>query len=264
MPFTTLKRFGVLALTCFSFSLGHASDDLYTADETARQLKALQETVRAFQSGDVGVIAKRIRFPLSRHYPLPPVETPESFAQRYTDIFDDSLLKIISVSVAEKDWDLVGWRGYMLRNGLVWAEIDGRITVINHESNRERDLRLKLIAADRRKLHPSLIHFEEPVLKWDTRSFRLRIDALSEVDYRLALWRSDQHPQSKPALSIAAGVRRFDGSGGNHDYTFQANGVTYRCAVTILRASDEPPQFGTFSILRNDKELLTEEALRSY
>lgn len=263
MPFAKPKPIRVLLLALAFTSLSHA-DDLYTADETARQLKAIQQTVRAFRAGDVRVIAKHVRFPLARTYPLPSVETPEAFAERYTDIFDDSLLKIISASVAEKDWNLVGWRGYMLQNGLIWVEIDGRIIAVNHESKKEHELRLKLIETDRRRLHPSLSHFEEPVLKWDTSSFRLRIDDLGDANYRLALWNSDQHPQSKPALSITTDAREFEGSGGNHQYTFRLNDVTYRCDVAVLSDDQGSPRFGTFTILRKDRELLTEDVLRDY
>jgi hypothetical protein len=263
MSFAKLKLLGALLLALAFASPGHA-DDLYTADETARQLKALQETVQAFRNGDVSVIAKHIRFPLERPYPLPSVDTPEAFVQRYPDIFDDNLLKLIRASVAEKDWDLVGWRGYMLQNGLVWAEIDGRIIGINYASKRERELRLKLIEADRRRLHPSLSRFNDPVLKWDTKSFRLRIDDLGDASYRLALWNADQHPQSKPALSIAGGKYEADGSCGNHNYIFQVNGVTYRCDVTVIGSAEEGPRFGTFTIIRKDRDLLTEDVLRDY
>ncbi|HSI08926.1 MAG: hypothetical protein ACAH89_07580 [Rariglobus sp.] len=263
MPFAKLKPLGVLLLALICTSLNHAAD-LYTADETARQLKALQETVQAFRAGDVSVIAKHIQFPLARQYPLPSVETPEEFAQRYTDIFDASLLKLITASVAEKDWDLVGWRGYMLDRGTVWAEIDGRITGINYETKKARELRLKLIEVDRRRLHHSLIRFNDPVLKWDTLSFRLRIDDLGDANYRLALWRSDQHPQSKPALSITAGKFEREGSGGDHTYTFHLNDVTYRCDVTVLGDDQGTPKIGTFTILRKDRELLTEDVLRDY
>lgn len=264
MPFAQLKQLVLLLIALSCVSLSHASDDLYTADERARQLKAIQETIQSFRAGDVSVIAKHIQFPLSRPYPLPSVETPAAFAQRYTDIFDDSLLRIITASVAEKDWNLVGWRGYMLQNGLIWAEIDGQIIAINHESKKEHELRLKLIEADRRRLHPSLSRVEEPVLKWDTPGFRLRIDDLGDANYRLALWRSDQHPQSKPALSIAGGTRNPDGSGGDHHYIFHINGVTYRCDVTVLGDDQGTPKIGTFTILRKDHELLAEDVRRTY
>ena len=253
----------MLSLALAGVSLSHA-DDLYTPAETAQQQKALQETIQAFRSGNISVIAKHVRFPLARPYPLPPVETPEALAQRYTEIFDESLLKLITTSVAEKDWDLVGWRGYMLQNGTVWAEIDGQIIAIGHESKKEHELRLKLIEADRRRLHPSLSQFKEPVLKWDTKGFRLRIDDFGDANYRLALWSSDQHPQSKPALSITGGKYEPDGSGGDHHYIFHLNGVTYRCDVTVLGDDQGTPQFGTFTILRKDHELLTEDVLRDY
>lgn len=264
MSFAKLKPIGMLLLALAYATLGHASDDLYSPDEAARQLKAIQETIQAFRAGDVSEIAKHIRFPLARPYPLPSVETPEVFAQRYNEIFDDRLLKLITDSVAEQDWHLVGWRGYMLDRGTVWAEIDGRISGTNYETKKARELRLKLIEADRRRLHPSLTRFEEPVLKWDTKGFRLRIDDLGDARYRLALWSSDQHPQSKPALSIANGTCEFEGSGGNHNYTFHLNGVTYRCDVTVLGSPEEGAQIGTFTILRKDRELLTEDVLRDY
>ncbi len=65
-------------------------------------------------------------------------------------------------------------------------------------------------------------------------------------------------------MSIAGGTRNPDGSGGDHYYIFHINGVTYRCDVTVLGDDQGTPKIGTFTILRKDRELLTEDVLRDY
>lgn len=239
----------------------HASD-ARSATTLSEPLKAIEASIHAVRSGDVARIAKHIRFPLRRAYPLPPVDNPEALATRYTEIFDANLLALLSNSVATKDWAECGWRGYMLDHGTVWADFDGRIIAINSESAAERAHRLTIIEADRRTLHPALQTFKQPCLKWDTKTVRIRIDDLGS-SYRLALWNVGDDLGKQPALSISGGEIEYQGSGGNHEYRFKAGETIYHCDVVVL-GGEESPKIGTFSIQRNARELFTEEALRAY
>jgi hypothetical protein len=230
--------------------------------DIARQQQAIQSTVDVFKAGDIEVFAKKIQFPLARRYPLPPVNDTQELRQRYTDIFDSELGKLISTSNAKSDWEAVGWRGYMLQRGLVWADEDGLIIAINYESSREQALRTALIEADRKALHESLRSFDEPALKWDTQNYRLRIDARGEY-YRLALWPAGRSFQGKPELIIETGTLTFDGSGGNHHYSFPHGKKVYVCDIEVIGSIKER-RIGSFDVLMEGKLLLSEEALRNY
>lgn len=230
--------------------------------DIARQRQAIQSTVDVFKTGDIDAFAKRIQFPLARRYPLPPVNNAREFRQRYADIFDAPLGKVISSSNAKTDWESVGWRGYMLARGLVWVDETGLITAINHESSRGKALRAALIAADRKALHESLRGFDEPILKWDTPNYRLRIDATGE-HYRLALWPAGRSFQDKPELIVEQGTLTLDGSGGNHHYSFPLGQKVYVCDVTVIGGA-ETPRIGSFELLMEGKSLFSEEALRGY
>lgn len=230
--------------------------------DTARHQQAIQFTIDTFKSGDIAMIAKRIQFPLARNYPLPPVNNAHEFARRYPDIFDSELSQLISTSAAKTDWSKMGWRGYMLQHGLVWAGEDGLIIAINYESRTEQALRARLIEADRRALHESLRSFDEPVLKWDTPNYRLRIDARGD-HYRLALWPAGRGLTDKPELIIEHGTRIFDGSGGNHHYAFPFGKKAYVCDVEVIGGEGER-HIGSFDLVQEGVTLRSEDALKAY
>lgn len=230
--------------------------------DTARHQQAIQSTIETFKTGDIEAIAKRIQFPLARHYPLPPVSNAKDFARRYTEIFDSALRKLISTSTAKTNWDEMGWRGYMLQNGLVWADEDGLIIGINYESRHEQAHRAALIEADRKALHESLRTFDAPVLKWDTQNYQLRIDVQGQ-HYRLALWPAGQGFTAKPELIIERGTLTFEGSGGNHYYSFPFGKKVYVCDVTVI-GSKETPCIGSFDLMMEGITLRREDALRAY
>src|ERR1043165_2254169 len=82
-------------------------------------------------------LASKINFPLSREYPIPDIKNEQEIIKRYSEVFDDSLSKIIVNSQPSKDWSAVGWRGIMLLYGLVWLDYDGSLIAINYQSKIE-------------------------------------------------------------------------------------------------------------------------------
>ena len=204
-------------------------------------------------------LAKIISYPLKRDYPIPDVKNQQEFILRYNQIFDDSLKRIIIGSDAARDWDEVGWRGIMLYSGTVWIDTDGKITAINYQSKAEKELKKKLIEADKNKLHSSVVNFAEPVYILETSKFRIRIDQLSTGDYRYASWPITKSMSESPDLVLNNGKVIMDGSGGNHRFQFKTGVYMYECSISPLREKDASP--ADLRVYKNGKVILSQDAI---
>ena len=212
--------------------------------------------IELFKSNDRKAIAHKVRFPLARKKPLPPIRNQLEFIERYDEIFDSNLIEIIVSSNPMTDWSEMGWRGIMFKSGTMWLDIDGTIWSVNYESEIEKETRIKLINDQKNKLHPSLNQFEKPILEWKTDSFHIRIDDLGEYNYRYASWSIDKSTNEKPNLILTNGEIVFDGSGGNHYYLFKNGHYEYRCYVSVIGNSESPS--GTIEVFKAGTLLLKE------
>ena len=92
----------------------------------------VKNIVALFNEIDINKISDKIKFPLYRKYPLPPIKNKKEFRKRFNEVFDDSLC--IKIANSDNDqWTYMGWKGIMLDNGIVWMESnsEGRIIAIN-------------------------------------------------------------------------------------------------------------------------------------
>ncbi|MDW8849492.1 hypothetical protein SD960_05255 [Flavobacterium sp. MMLR14_040] len=204
-------------------------------------------------------VAGFISFPLGRDYPIPNVKNKAEFVKRYDQIFDPTVKNEIIKSDPEKDWSEVGWRGIMLNQGTLWIDTNGKIISINYQSQAEKDLSNKLIAAEKAKLHPSIAKFKAPEYILETSKFRIRIDDLGNNNYRYASWSIKQKMSEKPDLVITNGKWISDGSGGNSYFDFKKGDYLYRCYIIVLGTSDSPP--ATLTIYQKSKAILEQNAI---
>ena len=177
-------------------------------------------------------MAEQISFPLPRRYPLPSISRDE-FIDRYEEIFDREFVRII-VSTGNGECGRTERRGLQLHDGLVWFSEDGSVGRVNYESEFEERERHRLIEMERLELHASLRSYREPVLEWETCSFRIRVDRL-DGGYRYAAWRVDRLHDSEPDLVIANGTDNAEGTLGDHGFYF-ANGA-YKYILFVDTAS---------------------------
>ena len=215
----------------------------------------------AFLKSDKHEIAKFIRFPLSRERPIPSIDTPEELVKRFEEVFDDKLSNLIKNSNIHKDWQTVGWRGIMLNNGALWIDYDGKVRTINYQSEIEKAIKNRLIKTEKKKIHNSIREFNEPVLDWKTKQFRVRIDEIGEYRYRYAAWSKDQSPLTKPNLVIDNGKRVPEGSGGNHYYEFKNRSYIYKVYVFVSGTTETP--IGILEVFKKDKQLLSEKFIEA-
>lgn len=203
-------------------------------------------------------VAEAIKYPLKRENPIPSIRNKAEFVKRYAEIFDTQLKTEISKSNAAKNWSEVGWRGIMLNQGTLWMDTDGKVFSIGYQSKAESDLKNKLIAAEKNKLHPSIAIFKAPEVILETSKFRVRIDDLGNENYRYASWSIKQSMSEKPDLIITNGKWFQDGTGGNHHYDFKKGNFLYQCYITVLGTKDSAP--ANLTIYQNGKEILNQDA----
>ncbi|MTH17882.1 hypothetical protein [Flavobacterium sp. LC2016-01] len=220
--------------------------------------KFIKSFIADVKKGDKEAVAGFISFPLSREYPIPSITNKADFIKKYDQIFDAKLTSEIIKSNLAKDWSEMGWRGIMLNSGTLWMDTDGKIIGINYQSQFEKDLKAKLIASEKTKLHPSIANFKAPEYILETSKFRIRIDDLGNENYRYASWSIKQKMSEKPDLIITNGKWVQQGSGGNHYIEFKKGNYIYTCDIIVLGTSESPP--ARLVITQNGKEILNQNA----
>ena len=241
----------LFCLTLFFTSNTFALEQIYH--------ESVLPVIAAFKAHDKTAIAAHIRYPLKRQYPLPDIKNEAEFITRFDEVFDDELVAVIGSSNINTDWDSVGWRGIMLNNGVVWVDKDGKIISVNTQNATEQVRVEKLIAQDKQSLHSSIKTFQKPILDWDTAKYRVRVDDLGDGNFRYVSWSIDKSPSDKPDIVLINGDITFEGSGGNHHYTFKNGRYSYILHVTVIGCDTSPP--GWLEVYKNDKQLLFEDVV---
>ncbi|OXB02680.1 hypothetical protein [Flavobacterium pectinovorum] len=231
----------------------------FSQDLKPQYQKFIKSFIANVKSNNKEGVAAFISFPLGRDYPIPNVKNKADFIKKYDQIFDVTLKNEIIKSNPAKDWSEVGWRGIMLNQGTLWIDTDGKIISINYQSQAEKNLSNKLIAAEKAKLHPSIAKFKAPEYILESSKFRIRIDDLGNNNYRYASWSLKQKMSEKPDLVITNGKWIPDGSGGNSYFDFKKGDYLYRCYIIVLGTNDSPP--ATLTIYQNNKKILEQDAI---
>ncbi|MGE6461042.1 hypothetical protein ACQKC7_04585 [Pseudoalteromonas tetraodonis] len=235
---------------------------LFTSNMFALEQKyheSVLPVISAFKAHDKTAIAAHIRYPLKRRYPLPDIKNEAGFITRFDEVFDDELVAVIGSSNINTDWDSVGWRGIMLNNGVIWVDTDGKVIAVNTQNTTEQAHAEKLIAQDKQSLHSSIKTFHKPILDWKTENYRVRVDNLGDGNFRYVSWSIDKSPSDKPDIVLINGDITFEGSGGNHHYTFKNGRYSYILHVTVIGCDTSPP--GWLEVYKNDKQLLFEDVV---
>ena len=204
-----------------------------------QELEKINALIALFKKKDIDGISNKISYPFYRQYPIPQIKDKEEFKRRFSEVFDQILIDKIANSKISQ-WSEVGWRGIMLDNGDLWMDTDGVITSINYQSGFEKNLRTSLIATEKGDLYPSLKAFKNPVFKVKTKIYLIRIDELSDYNYRYAAWKVNENETSKPDLVLNNGQIQYEGSGGNYVITF-VNGIyTYKVYRNAIGSDTSP------------------------
>ena len=243
--------------TSFCLSLIFALNAYFSNAQQSENIAIISGFVHHIKSNDSKTLAEKIKYPLKRKYPLPSINNSSEFLDKYKEIFDDSLKFRICNSDFYTDWKFVGNKRIMLNNGELWLDKNGNLIGLNYESEKEEKKRRKLIKQDRKNIHESLKEYWEPVLLWETESYRIRIDKVDKYSCRLAIWEIDKTQKEAPYLLINNGLKEYEGSEGKHNYVFVSGDNKYICSVlNIGRRSIKE-----ISFIENGKEILTESVI---
>ena len=245
-------KFRLLVLLLLVSKIGYSQSEKLDDYKVAN----INNIIALFKEKNIDTISDIVSFPLRREYPIPSIKDKKEFRQRFSEVFDKTLIDKIANSKTEQ-WSEVGWRGIMLDNGVVWMEsYDGKIIAVNYQSDFEKKQRIDLIAKEKENLHISLKTFESPTYKITTKNYLIRIDKLSDYKYRYASWKINEKESSKPDLILNNGELEFQGSGGNHVITFSNGNFTYRVYRNII-GEDNSPDI-TIEVEKEGQIILTE------
>ncbi|HDX8615482.1 TPA: hypothetical protein RUX41_002641 [Aeromonas dhakensis] len=234
----------------------HAEEPLLAAEYQP----LVQKVIDAAKARDQQALARQIKYPFKREYPIPVINNSSEMLARFDEVFDDAILNSIASSRAGQDWQAMGWRGIMLGNGEVWLDFDGKVIGINHQTAQAAKRKAELVAKQKSDLYPGLREYKRPELMWQTEKFTIRIDELGDGRYRYASWAKGKALSDKPDLVLKNGTVRVEGTGGNHTYLFTSGPYRYECAVTVLGEQGMPP--GELVVYQNDVAIMHQPVIK--
>ena len=182
----------------------------------------IKHFAEALAERDADALKEHVGFPFKREYPLPSIMTIEEFVAAIPQLFEEEDIKGMQDI---DEWESVGWRGYMYKNGLVWLSEDFCLMDGRDYCGTEKELKLwkECMKKEIASLHPSLQEgVSRPLLSFITEdgAWRGRIDVMeskSEDDeyvYRLAAYKSDTPITAKPDLVVMC-KNKVEGSACN-------------------------------------------------
>ena len=248
-----MMKFVLFVVAIFVFRIGNTQEKL-----PAEYRDEVGHFIDCIKKKDIAALSGLISFPLIRSYPIPSIKDSSELRLRFAEVFDDSLVAMITSSDIDNDWSEVGWRGIMLANGALWLDTDGKLLRVNYQSAVEASREKELIEKDRNAVHPSLREFEYPDVVLETAKFRIRIDGMPDGTYRYASWGINKQMSEEPDLILKRGVVNFLGSGGNHEYVFVSGDFKYICSINILGTDETPP--ADLVVLKKGKRILYQDA----
>ena len=217
---------------------------------------SIQHFVKALAERDADALEEHVGFPFKRDYPLPPIKTIEEFVAAIPQLFEEEDIKGMQDI---DEWESVGWRGYMYKNGLVWLSEDFSLTAAGgwRGTEKEHELWLECVKKEIASLHPSLRDgVVRPILSFMTEdgAWRGRIDQMESKDddkdvYRLAVYKAGTPIADKPDAVVLCDLK-VEGSACNEYYI----GRDARYSLDVNNAGPEDSPEFTFNCPEIDKE----------
>lgn len=232
------------------FILLFASFNGFGKDLSPAQKEAISEFISLVDSRDWVGLSETISYPLRRNHPLDDIKNKEDFLTRQSELFDDSLINMISNSNADSNWYLMGSRGLRMMTGQVWLSLSGDLAKIEYQTELAKSKEVGMIEADRESLPVYLQEYERPILTMDVGKWKIRIDLVKGMSYRFVGWiQGNRNPNRDAVEIIFNGFLEYQGADGNHSYTFKNDLGTFVCYINELAEGDTPQ--GELKLIRD-------------
>lgn len=213
---------------------------------TAEEKNSILNFISAVKSDDPKKIAEFFFYPFSRESPIPKIKDKADFINRYGMLFDEEFKTSIAQS-SLSDWERVGYRGIMFRNGSLWFE--DKVIALSL-SVKERKYAQDLRKIDEDSLFPALKKYQKNIVVFKTKKGTGRIDDTSYYDdgmkerYRYAFWNSGKKTTEEPDIVLNNGFISVD---DDDKYIFKNGDYKYMF---------EPiPEDSTLDVYKNDQVL---------
>ncbi len=147
---TDMKNIVFYILLLFGFSVGISADEEMDAETKAH----IEAVMKAIATGDSVTFAKHLSYPFDRIYPMKNISNEREMQHHFNLLFDEKYRQKMAKS-SLKNWEQVGWRGWMYNNGEIWISEYG-ISAINWSSKAYDELYDQLLKQEIAGLHPSV------------------------------------------------------------------------------------------------------------
>ena len=108
-----LKKAVLLILLSVSFNG-------FGRDMSTAQKEAISNFISLVTNRDWIGLSETISYPFRRQHPLEDIESKEEFFAIKNELFDDSLINMISNSHPDSNWYVIGSKGLRLMTGHIW------------------------------------------------------------------------------------------------------------------------------------------------
>lgn len=197
---------------------------------------AITDMMTAISRKEMNKVAQYISYPFYRPYPIRHIENKQEFVRQYDNIISKDFRTRMAHAMPE-EWVQMGWRGYMIDDGLAWIDKDEtghwHITSIAYP-NPHKDALWERLAKEERHILGATSSFI-PILCYlaQDSSFLIHIgrDTLinttpySDKGYIIRCF-SRGHSLSAPSF-VAYGIRTIEGSCGNELYTARIDDTAF-------------------------------------
>ncbi len=238
-----MKRIFLLLLVFSSFIIN-------AQDVPSSVISNYRRIARLLKYDSVKTLASLVTYPLKRFNPIPDIENAKGFISYYDTLFDDEFKKRV---LHFKDSDIFQHEGnYGLFAGDIWIDEKGKIISINHSSDKEEALSLKMTNELKSKMYPEVNSWESNIMVLKCDKFMVRLDNTKDKGIRYVSWGKGKQISDKPDLILYNGAEEFQGTEGGVTWTFKNGQWTY--IVDEVDMCEDEKNCGLFlQILSNGK-----------
>ncbi len=232
-----LLQFSILALLLLTPFIGNTQ----MVSEKKKEVAA--KFIDLVQDKDWKSLSEIINYPLGRDYPIADIQNKSEFLSRRKEVFDDSLITMISNSSADSsDWSEIDSQEILFKNDMVSLDSVGGLISVNYQTEASVILKDKLTELDRSSLPKYLQIYERPILQMETEKFLIRIDELKGPSYRLIAWiQGNRNPNTPAVIIVPSGVLKHYGVGSDYSYTFKSEFGDFVCYISELKKDGSLP-----------------------